>query len=418
MAVELQPRTAVLVLLAVLILGTVGSTVFTEAVGGEYDATADSITLDDGNYHLWLYTSRAPSFEQRTLAINMVVYGDPNNIQRQLLEDGRGDWNKTGEEEQDIAPAERSAIVNATSVEWKFADGSQRYISLVGPDGERRWRTESYQIHDGDYLGSRHHARAYISPEEGGNWTAIQAHHEHWDWFNARHIVTSVDKSQAYLEKEFIDQSVSPEIRRVPTVGPGQESFGKWLTVIDFREPASLTASFVLLLVLGTLTSRFKVIGSRLGKLVPEQDARTFLLAAGMVTLVMFTRLMSIALERSVAIPPKILAILLYPVLFAGLPIGGYLLARRLNRSRAFSGAALGFLAGVLLDYTYLGVTHIPLDILIHRGMLAVALGLIAIGGSRIERRDPDRGSHVQFGVLLWLVAMSLPLLRHSAIPV
>lgn len=417
MAVELRPTTAVLALLAVLGAGTFGSFVITETVGGEYDATAESVTLDDGNYHLWLYTSREPSFDQRTLAINVIVYGDPNDIQRQLLEEGRGDWNETGQEEQDIAPAERSGVVNATSVEWETADGAQRYIHLVGPLG-RMWLSEDYQLHDGDYLGSRHHVRAYTSPDDDSNWTAIQAHRDHWDWFNARHVVTSVDESQAYLEQEFSDQPGSPEITRVPVGGGGRAKFDRWLTVVDFRSQASLSASVVLLVFLGTITSRFIDIASGLGRRLPEQDARALLLATGIVTIVMFVRLTGIGLERTLNIRPKIIAALLYPVLFAGLPIGAYLLSRQLNRARAFSGASLGFLAAVLMDYTYLGVTHLPLDVLVHRGGLAVALGLIAIGSSHVERRDPERVSHVQFGVLLWLVATTLPLLRLSPLPV
>lgn len=418
MAFELRPTTAVLALLAVLVAGTFGSFVITETVGGEYDATADTVTLDDDNYHLWLYTSREPSFEQRTLPINVIVYGDPSEIKRQLLEEGRSDWNETGKEQQDIAPAERSGVVNATSVEWEIAGGAQRYVNLVGPDGESMWLSEDYQLHDGDYLGSRHHVRAYTSPIGESKWTAIQAHHEHWDWFNARHVVTSTDESQAYLEKEFIDQPESPEITRVPVGGEGRAKFDRWLTVIDFRSQVSQSPSVIFLVFLGAITSRFINIVSVLGGRSPEQDARAFLLAIGIAMLVISVRLAGIGLERSLAIPPKVIAGLLYPVIFAGLPIVAYLLARQLNRPRAFSGASVGFMAAVLVDFTYLGVTHIPLDVLVHRGGLAVALGLIAIGSSRVERRDPDQVSHIQFGVLLWLVATILPLLRHSPLPV
>lgn len=418
MAVELRPATAVLVLVVVLAAGSFGSVVVTEAGGAEADADAAVrvIPLEGDDRQLWLYTSRGYSFEEATLAINVVVYGDPEDVRQRLLEGG-GSWNRTEADEQDVAPDETTSVVNATAVEWETADGADRYVFLMGVQSSL-WLDEDYQVHDGTYLGSRHHVRAYTSPDDGGEWTAMQAHHEHWDWFMGRHIVTSVDESQAYVEQEFANGAGGPEIKRVPVGMQDSPGFDRWLTVIDFRSPASQSAAAVLLVVLGTVKARVGDVRATLRANYPAEDARTVFLATGMVGLLAFVRLTGVALERAVDVPPKVFAFALYPVLFAGLPVAAYLLARQLTRSRAFAGASGGFLAGVLVDYSYLGVTHVPLDVLVHRGALAVALGLVAVGSSRVERRAEDGPDHVRAGVLLWLVATVLPLLRHTPLPV
>ncbi len=418
MAVELRPATAVLVLVAVLVAGSFGSLAFTEATGD--DAGPESglrmVTLEGDDRQLWLYTSRGLSFQEGTLAINVVVYGDPDDVHRRLLESGRGNWTATEADEQEVAPDERTGVLNATTVEWETADGSNRYVYLTGLQGGQ-WLAESYQVHDGAYLGSRHHIRAYTAPEDGGEWTAIQAHHEHWDWFMGRHIVTSVEASQSYVEREFANGATGPEITRQPVRGQNRPGFDKWLTVVDFRGSSSQAAAAAILLVLGAVGSRAEDVESAFRKHFPEADARAFLLAASVVGVLSFVRIAGVSLEQSLDLPPKAFAFALYPVLFAGLPATAYLLAQQLDRTRAFVGASVGFLAGILVDYSYLGVTNVPLDVLVHRGTLAVALGLVAVGGCRAER-PVDSPDHVRIGVLLWLVATVLPLLRHTPLPV
>jgi hypothetical protein len=52
-----------------------------------------------------------------------------------------------------------------------------------------------------------------------------------------------------------------------------------------------------------------------------------------------------------------------------------------------------------------------PLDTLVHKGALVLALGFIAAGGSVRERnRTVDQG-YVRTGVLLWTTAIVVPLL-------
>lgn len=421
MAVELRPRTAVLLLLLVLAAGSIGSAVVTDAVSEEYDATVEAVTLEevDGEErHLWLFTSQGRSFEQQTLAINVVVYGDPDDVRRRLLEDGRGDWDEIEEDEEDVAPAETAEEFNATSTQWEVADGANRYVYLTGTEGGM-WLSESYQIHDGDYLGSRHHVRAYTSPR-GAEWTALQTHHDHWDLFGTRHVVTDVEGSQAYLEGEFLDAPGARGVTREYVGGGDRRHFDGWLTVVDFREEegGSMTAAALLLVLLGATTARLSDVLAVFEGEYPEREVRTLLLAGGIVALFLFVRLAGVGLERSIDVPPKAIAALLYPLIFAGIPIVGYLLARPLERKWAFSGASIGLLTAILVDYSYLGVSHLPLDVLVHRATLAVALGLIAGGGSRAEGTDTVRDSYVRVGVLLWLVAVVHPLLRHTPLPV
>jgi len=419
MAVELRPATALVVLGAVLLAGSMGSFVVTEAVG-ESSVEPTYLSLEDTDRQLWSYTSTGYSFDRATLALNAVVYGDPSAVRGQFLGRDMADWNVTDEPTEPIAADPTAAEATDPAVQWDLTTGSNRYVYLAdaGGDGTAgEWLTVDYQVHDGTYLGSRHHIRAYTAPDGDGEWTAMQAHHEHWDWFMGRHVVTSVEKSQSHLERELVAGSSAPEIRRIP-VGGDQSDFDRWLTIVDLRDLGVSAASVLPVVLFGACTARFSGVASRVRERVPTQDSRTLLLAAGIVAVTLSVRLLGIQLERALDVAPKTIAFGLYPVLFVGLPTVTYLLARQLDRPRAFAGASLGFVAAVLLDYSYLGVSHLSLTMLVYRGALAVALGLIAAGSSRDERRDPEQVSHVRLGVLLWLVATLLPLLRHTPLPV
>ncbi|WEL18746.1 putative membrane protein [Halorhabdus sp. SVX81] len=419
MAVELRPATALVVLGAVLLAGSLGSFVVTEAVG-ESAVEPTYLSLEDTDRQLWSYTSTGYSFDRATLALNALVYGDPSAVRGRFLEGGMDNWNVTDEPTEPIAADPTAAEATDPAVQWDLTTGSNRYVYLAdaGGDGTAgEWLTVDYQVHDGTYLGSRHHIRAYTSPDGDGEWTAMQAHHEHWDWFMGRHVVTSVEKSQSHLERELVAGSSAPEIRRIP-VGGDQSDFDRWLTIVDLRDLGVSVASVLPVVLLGAFSARFSGVASRVRERVPTQDIRTLLLAAGIVAVTLSVRVLGIQLERALDVAPKTIAFGLYPVLFVGLPTVTYLLARQLDRPRAFAGASLGFVAAVLLDYSYLGVSHLSLTMLVYRGALAVALGLIAAGSSRDERRDPEQVSHVRLGVLLWLVATLLPLLRHTPLPV
>ena len=419
MAVELRPAGAVVILVLILAAVSGASAIFPGAAEEPYDPSQAAIEFEGDDRTLWQFTAQEQSYGQWTLAINIIVYGDPDDVREQLLVRGTGDWDETAEDEQDIAPAESIELVNGTAVEWEVADGSQRWAYLMAGD-THQWLAESYQLHDGDYLGSRHHIRAYTPPDGSGDWTAMQAHYEHWDWFSTRHVVTSVEESQGYVEDEFVHHPLSRDLMRVYVGGEDRSDFDGWMTVVDLRivENTGPVALGLALLGLGAISTRRLWRISTDEFMEFEQEGRTALLAIGIVVALLAVRFLGIGLERAVAVPPKMIAYSLYPILFLGIPVMTYLLARQLDRAWAFAGGAGGFAVAILLDYTFLGVTHLPLDILVHRAGLAIALGFIAVGGSRTERRNPGIESGVQFGVLLWLVAMMVPLLRHTPLPV
>lgn len=417
MTVELRPRTAVLVLVAVLLAGALGSAGIADVAGGEPDRLVHYVPLAEDERQLWLYTSRGQTFREPTLAVNVIVYGDPGEVRALLLETGRGDWNETAAEERELAPDEPLDAAATGENEWAMADGSNRYLFLTG-NGGGRWLSESFQIHDGDYLGSRHHVRAYTPPEEG-EWIAMQAHHEHWDWFSVRHVVPSTDQSQGHLEREFATVRGAPEIRRIPTDTAGAGGFDRWVTIVDFGSSTAVaTALLSGVLLIGAVGARARDVSATLGAKYPESDMRAVLLGLGLVGVVLGVRLAGVRLERALAVSPKSIAVLLYPAIFVGLPIVAARLARPLDPARAFVGASVGYLAAILVDYSSLGVTQLALDTLVHRGALAVALGLIAVGCTHAVRERAGRRNHLRRGVLLWLVAMVLPLLRHTPLPV
>ncbi|MGZ0746551.1 hypothetical protein [Haloparvum sp. AD34] len=441
MAVDVRPLTAVLVLALVLAAGTAGSVAVAGTDSDEPAQPTRVVPLEDPDRQLWLYTTPTRSFERRTLALNVVVYGDPDAVRELFLRRSEGDWNETAPDERGVAPdegAEAGEPTDATRIDWEMADGSRRWVHLATGDGGD-WLAETYQVHDGDYLGSRHHVRAYTAPNGDANWTALQAHHEHWDWFSGRHVVTSTDDSQVYVEREFVDERGAPSITRVPVGDATTVDFDHWVTVIDFREsaptnrvsagiesassptPAEILASAALLVLVGAVGA----VGARLGEASTAlrrefrgADARTVLLGVVIVAVLLSVRLTGIAIERSFGVPPKPVAFVLSPLLYVGLPVATGLLARSLDRTRAFAGASLGFLTALLVDYTYLGVTRLPLDLLVHRGTLAVALGLIAAGCTHLHRDETDQHRYLRLGILLWVVATGVPLLRHTPLPV
>ncbi|MFB6235400.1 MAG: hypothetical protein ABEH81_07590 [Halopenitus sp.] len=449
MAVDVRPLTAVLVLAVVLVAGTAGSVAVAETGANEPAQPTRVVSLEDSDRQLWLYTTPTRSFERRTLALNVVVYGNPDAVRELFLRRSEGNWNATATDERGVAPdegVEAGEPTDATRIDWEMADGSRRWVHLATGDGGA-WLAETYQVHDGDYLGSRHHVRAYTAPAGDANWTALQAHQEYWDWFSGRHVVTGTANSQVYVEREFVDERGTQTITRVPVSDADAVDFDHWVTVVDFRgaeatvrtvstaesTPESLptsplprtgVASVVLLAlvgavgVVGAVDSRLADVSGTLRREFRSDDARTLLLGGVIVTLLLSARMTGIAIERSLGLPPKPVAAALAPILYVGLPVATAWLARPLDRARSFAGASLGFLTGLLVDYTYLGVAQLPLDLLVHRGTLAVALGLIAVGATRLRRSEPDRLRQLRLGVLLWLVAIAVPLLRHTPLPV
>lgn len=410
MRLTFRPRTAIVLLLVALVFITGGSLAVEELTDGEPSYAADHVTLDDGSV-LWPYTSRAPAYEEQTLSINLVVYGDVAATERILRTQTIGDWEELDEDEQDLAPAENGEF-NRTTVAWGAADGATRYVE-VETGGESRWLTESYQLHDGDYLGERHHIRAYADPENG-QWTVLQAHHEHWDWFHLRHTVHSIEDSQQYVEEEFVGQWYVEDLRRERFGNDASSDADGWVTVIDLDEES--IPRLLLSLIFG-----LAVVGSfgaaRAVDLWHDDDVRTIGQAVALVGSILFVYMLirfgALGIERLIpGINPKLIVAVFYPLLVVGVPIVAYLTARPLQAVTAFTAGVVGVVVALFLDYTFLGVTSLPMDTIIHRIALAIAIGLVAAGASTTARRPGLEFGYVRTGVLLWVVAVVVPLLQ------
>lgn len=410
--IEFRPRHAA-VLLFVVLLGILLTSVVVGSVGdgSDRDPAVDKIEMRDGS-ELWPYTSRDSAFEERTLAINLVVYGDPVVVETLLRESPTGDWEELESDEMDIAPAEDTEYdLNGTRV-WGAADGAIRY-TYVDHHGDELWLTESYQLSDGEYLGTRHHVRAYTAPG-GGEWTAMQAHLEHWDWFLLRHSVHSVEESQQYVETEFLDRWYVDDLRRDRFGNEDRIDSDGWVTIVELDD--RLEAILLGLLLFGSITVRkYRDVISNL-RYDPNvrTGARAFLLVAALVGFYVAIRLGAVGVEGLFPdVNTKYVVATVYPLLVVGFPVLAYRLSRQFERStHAFTAASVGFILAIFVDYTYLGVVTLPLSTFVHRVALAAAIGFIAAGASR-QARDPtaDHG-YVRIGTLLWFVAVVLPLLH------
>jgi hypothetical protein len=401
---------ALLLAATLLVVGTGGEYADDQAV--EPAAGYLNVTNDT---QVWPYTSHARGFHGRTLAINVVVYGHPVIVEHQFRERARGDWNETAAEEvgEEVDPVERAP--NGTSIAWDTAAGANRYVFVQPVNGTGRWYAESFQLHDGDYFGSRHHVRAYTSPEDEP-WVAMQAHHEHWDWFRLRHSVDGVAASQAYVEQEFMGRWFVTDISREYVgndLGPDMRG---WVTVIRFGAPG-VAGTMLLLVGVPALRRLNRYTAERREQVeayVPEPRWRIGMLAGALCALYLVVRFGAIGLERLVpSLHPYVIAGAFYPLLFVGLPAVAVVFSRRVDRPAAFVAATVGFATALFLDYTYLNVTVLTLATMVHRLSLAVSLGLIAAGAHRPDRESPpDRGGYLRLGLLLWLVALGHPMLR------
>jgi energy-converting hydrogenase Eha subunit C len=291
---------------------------------------------------------------------------------------------------------------------WDPAAGAVRLVYFEPADGsEPRWADADYQLRDGDYLGSRHHIRAYTDPVDG-NWTVMQTHHEHWDWFRLRHTVHSVEDSQSYVEEQFLDQPHVADLSREHFGNDVGSDADGWVTVIELEDWLTLSAG-------AFLVGSIAAAGRRIG-LSPESSdtaVRAALLLGAVITPYLFVRFGAIAVERTVpGLNPKLIVVLFHPVLVVGVPVATYLAARPLEMIPAFAIASLGFFIALLVDYTYLGVHSLPLDTFVYQAAVVAAIGFIAAGASRRARRPNTELDHLRTGVLLWIVVGVLPLLR------
>lgn len=366
-----------LVLAWFVVVGLVATTGFTGATPPAAEDPPDARLVDPigTGSHLWPYTSKDTSTQGRTLAINVVVIGDPATVRRALVDRSDVNWTR--------APRDKELEVGDGSSPWQNASGAKRY-TYVRPAGSDagRWVASSYQLSTGRYLGSRVHVRAYQSPN--ANWTGIQAHEEYWDWYRLRHTVTGVPEAGRFVERDLRGEPFVDEIDR-QYHGQGGGGGHGWLTVVQF-------ASVV-------------VVGSAFANernVEPEDVA----MPAAVVATVVGVRGTGLLVESHLGgVSPKVIAGVLYPVLVFA-PVAALFLTRDrpATRTALLAGAALGF--AVLHDMSTIGVRQVPVRLALHRVVLVTSFGVLAYAIAAEDRRLKA------FGAISYLLVLVAPLVK------
>jgi hypothetical protein len=360
--------------------------------------------VDDGTL-LWPYTARSKRHGARTLAINLVIRGDPDTVRDAMLNRSGPTWTETPPE-MEAAEAEtfaaEIAVGNGTDgaaelVFWSPARGSTRYAYLVDR-GSGRWVTESYQIHDGTYFGRRTHVRAYEDP--GGEWTAMQAHEEYWDWFRLRHTVTGVASAQRTVERDFMGAPFVDAVVRHP-YHHGAPGGGNWMTVVHFS----------LLVAPGLVALR----SERFGTVAADgfdRYGRELGLGLALFVLYLGVRSLGLGVERVwPGADPHLVAAPIYLLLVLGTPALASTLASGADPGGAFTGAVVWLGSAFVVDAVVMQVSALPLRFVLHRTAVLLAVGLIAYGGAQAA----DRDQHLPLiaGFLGWMLVLVPPALGY-----
>ncbi len=358
-------------LAALLVVAALAATAAAGAPAAEQPPPPDQLVSPDGTEsYVWPYTSRSRSVDGRTLALNVVLFGEPDRVRRAFVGRSDANWTGVGNASVDVSP-------------WRPAHGSVRY-TYVSADraGGGEWVAPAYQLAVGEYFGARTHIRAY--PSASGNWTALQAHTEYWDWFRLRHTVTGVGPGAAFVDRDLADEPFVDGVSRQRHGHAGGGSDGSWLAV-EFAAATLLGAAV-------PLTTR-------------RLTRRDLLLPVALLGVVLGVRAWGLAAEAvAPGVNPKLYVAVGYPVLVAVPPAAAVRLARDRPAFRAAVLAFGGVAVATLLDLTLVGVEPIPGRIVRHRIALALTLGIVASGSARDDRRI------VTVGVVGWLAALAAPL--------
>ncbi len=438
--------------LVVIAFGVVGGTSLfasptVEDVAPEEAETPELITPGDGSSGVWAYLNSRNEFEKRS-PINVIVVGASGDEVIALMTD-RTDvaWNET--DHDDIAPGELvsegvnetigalnatandstdeshtssttdqsqpSSMADAnesvfeTATAWAGATGTTRYafVDPTGDGSEARWITETYQLEDGDYYGTRYHIRLYESPNPDDEWVVMQAHTEHFDWFTLRHAVDGVEEAQSYVELDFMDQPFVDEVWRKWLDNRGPSDADGWATVVELAMivPIAFAGRTIRERIAGHLTEadrrRFRTLQERV-------EPRHLIMSGTILALFLGVRVTGIALERHVdVLSMHAIAALLYPVIAIGIPVATYIVASGLERRMDSAiAAALALSLAFVIDYSMIGVDVLPVTVVLHRAGVIVALGLIAGGAARRAVRDSRWNDMLVAGVALWTLLL------------
>ena len=432
----------------------------TSEVAPEDDYEPEVITPEGSESGFWPYLNAREQHEKRS-PLNVVVRGETDEVVRVLSEEGDVDWEvtdhdhfdadelfeeiifgnesdheHTGDDEHDaddehgtegeviggnLADEENATLpLSPTDVPWSQADGTTR-LGYVDPgDGEGYWTTETLQLEDGEYYGYRYHIRLYESPNPDDQWVVMQTHSEHFDWFTLRHRVDGVEAAQSKLEGDLMSSPSVDEyedVRRINLGNSGPSDADGWATKVD------LTAMLALLSTVGLARSRRAVLEraegeaderltdvdrARLDAALDRLQPEHLLIAGVTLAIILGVRILGIALDRHAGfLSVHAIAALLYPVIALGLPIAVYALASRLERRLdAAVAASLSLAVAIWIDYGLVGVDTLPIDVVLQRILIVVAIGLIAGGAANRATRDSRFNDMLLAGVAMWTLVL------------
>ncbi len=351
----------------------------------------------DGGTGLWPYTARERDVDERTLGINVVVVGDTDRIRRSMVARTELERNGSAAGEGNLTDDAGAGRQLEDGIGWGDTTGADRY-TRIAVDGDRRWTDESYQLHAGTYLGQRLHVRAYEDPD--GEWTAMQAHTEHWDWFRLRHTVTGVTEAQREVERDFMGARFVDGVARRFYDNPTADSEG-WATVVRLSSaPASL---------LGLAAAARLRDATRRARRLVASHGREASVGALLFGTYLGVRAAGVGLELlAPELPPKLIAAPLYLLLVVGLPAVCYRLGRGSDPTWAGTHAVGGLGTAFLVDFALMEVSVLPLRFALHRVAVVLALGLVAAGSAAAA--EEESRAPLFAGVAGWLAALVLPL--------
>lgn len=343
------------------------------------------------------------------------------------------DENTSSNEPENSSNETRSRIPD---LQWGEADGGTRYAYVdPGENESGYWTTETHQLQDGTYYGQRYHIRLYESPNEDDQWVAMQTHSEHFDWFTLQHRVHGSQAAQTKVENDFMSHprvDVEEDVRRIYLDNRNSADADGWATVVD------VTAMLLLPAGVGFAARR------RIGTARTDADSRTdpehvsshapaaiddhltdvdrrriaaaydrieighLALICTIFALFLGVRMGGIVLERRAGfLSPHQIAALLYPVIAVVIPVATYLIAGTLTRRLDAALVAAGSLAiAIWVDYGMLNVDSLPVDVILQRMLVVVALGLIAGGAAKRAIRESRFNDMLIAGVAMWILVL------------
>ncbi|ODR79314.1 hypothetical protein BG842_09825 [Haladaptatus sp. W1] len=366
---------------------------------------------------LWPFTSRHKRYDSLTLPINVVVEGPASRVVSELRHRRDAQWNNDSNEWQGVASDEETAGVGKDAVEWHNTTGAVRYTYVQAPGPRGGWMTETAQLHDGAYFGSRYHLRLYEGGKGNGTWTAIQAHHEYFDWFRLRHTVGSLEKAQYHLDGQYYGKWYVDGVSRQRYANGGIIDSNGWVSVVDLRpktEMGPVPGALIAVLLLGSINLRGSMedtIRELASRLTRETVRRGIAFSVSLFGLPLFVRSASIAVETAVpSVPIKAIAGVGYLVLGLGLPLAAVSLPNGRQSTDWFAVAILALGLGFLFDYRSIGVNVLPIAVVLHRLAVLGVVGVLAVGGS-YQETDGRWNTLVQAGLVMWIAVLVWPLL-------